>query len=84
MITFLTYDIKNYYLSFIISYIFDILHCIMTFPGSHSVIFVRRISDVTSEIKSSDVTFNITCELSQPMGKTEFSSTAENRKMSHR
>ena len=25
------------------------------------------------------VTFNVACELSQPMGKTEFSSTARNR-----
>ena len=28
-------------------------------------------NDVTSEIKSSDVIFNIACELTQPMSKTE-------------
>ena len=31
----------------------------------------------SSEIWSSDIMFNIACELSQPMGKTEFSSTAK-------
>ena len=31
------------------------------------------------KFKSSDVMFNITCEMSQPKGKTEFSSTAKNR-----
>ena len=36
-------------------------------------------NDVTSEIHSSDVTFNVGCELSQPMGKTEFSSATRNR-----
>ena len=35
-------------------------------------------NDVTSEIYSSEVTFNIECEMSQPIGKTEFSSTAKN------
>ena len=37
------------------------------------------ISYVTIDFYSSDVTFNIVCELSQPMGKTEFSSTAKSR-----
>ena len=36
-------------------------------------------SDVTSESKSSDVMFNVACELSHSMGMTEFSSTAKNR-----
>ena len=36
-------------------------------------------SDVTSKNKSSDVMFNVACELSQPIGKTGFSSTAKNR-----
>ena len=29
--------------------------------------------------ETTDVTFSVSCELSQPMGKTEFSSTAKNR-----
>ena len=33
----------------------------------------------THKIQSSDIIFNVACELSQPMGKTEFSSTAKNR-----
>ena len=33
---FLIYDIKNYLLSFIISYIFDILHRITTFSERHN------------------------------------------------
>ena len=37
------------------------------------------ISDVTAEIYSSDVTFNIASDLSQPIGKTDCSSTAKNR-----
>ena len=36
-------------------------------------------SDVTSEISNSEVTLNVACELSQPMGKTEFFSTAEKK-----
>ena len=36
-------------------------------------------NDVTSEIQNSDITFNAPCELSQPIGKTEFSITAKNR-----
>ena len=42
------------------------------------VVATRMINDVTSEIKNSDVTLNVACELSQPMGKTEFSSIAKN------
>ena len=42
-------------------------------------VFHGDVCDVTSEIQNSDVTFNIAYELSQPMGKTEFSSTAINR-----
>ena len=34
------YDIKNYYLLFIISFIFDILRRITTFSERHSVFFV--------------------------------------------
>ena len=36
-------------------------------------------SDFISEINSSDVTFNAACEMSQPMGKTEFSSTTKTK-----
>ena len=35
--------------------------------------------DVASENYNSDVTFNVACVLSQPMGKTKFSSSAKNR-----
>ena len=35
------------------------------------------MSDVTFEIKSYDVTFNVACDLSQPMSKIEFSCTAK-------
>ena len=31
------------------------------------------------KFKVSDITFNVACELSQPMGKTEFSRIAKNR-----
>ena len=80
MIIFLTYDIKNHSKSFIISFIFDILCSIMTFSVHHSVLFHGNgKSDVIIEIQHSDVTFNVAYELSQPMGKTEFSSTAKNR-----
>ena len=41
-------------------------------------VFHSGAYDVTYEI-TSDVTFNIACELSQPMGKTEFFSTAKKR-----
>ena len=40
LIIFLTYDIKSYYLSFIIFSIFDILHCITTFSECYSVFFM--------------------------------------------
>ena len=46
--------------------------------------FSFPLSDVTDEMLSLDVTFNIACELCQPMGKTEVSSTAKNRILSHR
>ena len=43
------------------------------------------ISDVTSEIYNSDVTFKVACKLSQPIGKTEFSSIAKiEQTLSHR
>ena len=58
---------------------FDILRRITTFPNAIRSFSWWCKSDVTSEIYSSDVTFSIACELSQPMGKTEFSSTAKNR-----
>ena len=57
LIIFFTYDIKK--ILFIIRqfFHFDILRRITSFPESHSVFFA--------------VTFNVACELSQPMGKTE-------------
>ena len=67
MFIFLTYDIKNYYLSSVISFIFDILHRIMTFSERHSVFFMMVQVMV------------LACELSQPMGRTDFSSTAKTR-----
>ena len=62
MFIFLTYDIKNYYLSFVNSFIFDILHHITAFFNIIRCFFVV-----------------VHGELSQPMGKTEFFSTAKNR-----
>ena len=41
LIIFFTYDIKNYYLSFVSSFIFDILRRITTFSERHSVYFVE-------------------------------------------
>ena len=66
MIIFLSYDIKKCYLSFVISFIFDIERLITTFSERHAVFFVVVQNDVTSEIKSSDVTFNVACELPSP------------------
>ena len=79
LIIFVTYHIKNCFLLSVISFIFDILRHITTFSNSHSVFFVVMQNDIIPEIWSSDITFNVACELSQPMGKTEFSSTAKNR-----
>ena len=58
----------KYHSSFFID---DILRRITALYERHSVFFVMVQSDVTSKIgiKSSDVTFNVACELSQPMGK---------------
>ena len=61
-----------------ISFIFDILRRIATFSDRHSVFFVVVQSDVTSRIYSFDVTVNVACQLSQPVGKTEVSNTALN------
>ena len=79
LIIFLTYDIKKYYLSFVISFDFDILHLITTFPNAIRCFSWKCKCDVTSEIQRSDVTFNVACELSSPMGKTESSTTAKHR-----
>ena len=40
LIIFLAYNIKNYYLSFVIYFIFDILRRITTFSVCHSAFFV--------------------------------------------
>ena len=79
MIIFLTHDIKNfiYYLSFLSFLTFFAIK--RFFPNVIQCFTLWCISDVTSEIQSSDVMFNVGCELSQPMGKTEFSSKAKNR-----
>ena len=70
--------LKIYYSSFVVSLIFDILRRITTFSERHSFFFSWwRKSDVTSEIKRSDVIFNVACELSKPMDKIEFSRTAK-------
>ena len=66
---FITYDIKISYILSVISFIFFTFYVALPI---HSVFFVVVQNDVTSEIKSSDVTFNVACELSQPMGKTNF------------
>ena len=47
---FLTCDIINYYIAFVISFIFDILRCLTTFSESHSVFYVVAHHGVTSEI----------------------------------
>ena len=62
-----TNDIKIYYLLFVIFFIFDILRRTATFSKRRLVFFVVFFCGG-----------NIACELSQPMGKTEFSSTAKN------
>ena len=85
LVIFLTYDIKKCYLSYVFSFIYDILRRIPTFLERHSTFFRGGACDATSEIKSSDVTFNAACELSQSIGKTEFSSTAKiEQTLSHR
>ena len=71
LIIFLTYEIQNCHLVSVISFIFDILRRITTFSERHSVFCCWCKNDVTSEIQSSDVIFNVACELSQPMGKAE-------------
>ena len=78
-LAFLPMTLKIYYSSFVIFFhFFDILRRITTFSERHSFFFSWwRKSDVTSEIKSSDVIFNVTCELSKPMDKIEFSRTAK-------
>ena len=79
MIDFLLLVYNYYYLSFVISFIFDILCRITIYSERHSVFSWGHISDVTSEIQSFDVTFKVACKLSHPMGKTELSSIAKYR-----
>ena len=70
---FFTYDIKNYY------YISTVLHFWQ--HASHNDLprtsFGDFRGDATYDIKKSDVTFNVSCELSQPICKTELSSAAK-------
>ena len=76
---FLTYGMKKviHYTSFISVLTFYVSK--RHFPNVIRCLSRWCKSDVTSEIETSDVMFNIACELSQPMGKTKFSSTAKNR-----
>ena len=75
---------KNCYLLSLIVFIFDILR-ITIFSERHSVFLAMVQNDVTTEIYSSEVIFNVTCELSNPMGRTEFSSMAKiEQSLSHR
>ena len=69
MIIFLNNDIKNHLISFLISFIYDILRRITRVYERHSVFFRGTACDVTAEIQTSDVTFNVASELFQPMGK---------------
>ena len=62
---FLPMTFKYVYLSFVISFIFDILRRITTVYERHSVFSWCCKNNVTSEIKSSDGTFNVACELYQ-------------------
>ena len=51
----------------------------------HNYLDKKSKSDVTSEIKSSLVMFNVAWELSQSMGKTKFPATLNHRpNLSHR
>ena len=63
----------NYYLSFVIYFLFDSLRRIKSFSERHSVVTsLLKYSVLTSFLMSP-------CELSQPMRKTKFPSTAKNR-----
>ena len=53
---------------------------ILTFMGRKISCSAEFFAAVRKEsLQTTDVTFSGSCELSQPMGKTEFSSTAKNR-----
>ena len=69
----LTYDIKNYYLLSVITFIFEILRRITIFTERHSV--SPRWCKVTSLLKFRVLMFYVNCELSHLMSKTEFTST---------
>ena len=70
--SFLTYGIINCYLLSVGSFIFDILRRITNFSERY-LLFLAVVQKWRH-----DVTINVACELSQPMGKTDFSSTAKN------
>ena len=63
--------LKINYHSFIDSFTFDILRCITTFIESHSEFF--KVEDERGHLRNLKFRrhFNVACELSQPMGKTE-------------
>ena len=51
---------------------------------SHLEVFVTvRISNFSKQLTMRRHFFGVSCELSQPMGKTEFSSDTKNRPLSH-
>ena len=76
------FDYFSYLWQYFFYLSFDILRRITTFSEPHSVLFFCRFgTKVTSHLKFIVLTsLSTSCVgLSQPMGKTEFSSTAENR-----
>ena len=79
MIMFLTCDTKSYYISVVLFYFFTFYVALRPFPKVILCFPWWCKSGVISESSNSDDTFNVACELSQPLGKTEFSSTAKNR-----
>ena len=74
----MTLKIIIYHSSFL-SFLTFILRQTSILFERHSVLLWWCKSEVISEVHSSDVTFNVVCGLSQPMGYTEYSSTAINR-----
>ena len=66
-------DIKKYYLSFIISFIFDILHCIKAFVELHLVFFCGG-AKVTSLMKLSVLTslFTLCVRCLSPWARQNF------------
>ena len=83
LLIFLTYDIKII-LSFIISFIFDSLCPITTISDCQLVFLWWLISDVTSEIRSSDVTLTCCVSCLTPWANRTFSTTKIEQTLDHR